>query len=252
MRKRSTLAVGSLLAVAAAGVISSRALGQPTDLRGRLEPSIVRVEIEGLEAVRDLRFAGPIVQTIPSVTNPAPVRGAGGLLSTSDGAVLTGSLPMPPAVLAWFEASADGRPSTKNVSLVAVDSYAHEVWRWRFSDCTPTQMAYDPESRTWSMRLSAARMRHEIGAVAVAPLANDPLETSPAVEQGTPLAPRVTVVTGLVRVSLRAGETIDVTSMEPSAAGGQVVVTSRGGAKRTIAWTDVAKVEPVREVSSAR
>ncbi len=166
-RSRWMLGLGLAAAAVAPGLIVSDASGQPAEDRARVEPHIVRVEIETLEALRGVRFVGSIVQSLqPADAGEKPVASAKSAAPwwtnwNKDTLAISGSLPAPAPLSAWLEASFDGRSTTKNLSVVAVDAFARELWRWRYTDCAPVQMAYDLDTSTWTLRLSFARMRYQ-------------------------------------------------------------------------------------------
>lgn len=245
MHMRSRWALGLALAAAAVApaLLATDASGQPGEARARAEPSIVRVEIETLEAIRGVRFVGPIVQAIqPARAGEKPAASAAGpaLSSTNwngDTLAIAGSLPAPEALSAWLEASFDGRPTTKSVSVVALDSFARELWRWRFTDCTPTQMAYDVDASTWTLRLSFARMRFQ----------------SASAEPDVPVTPRsderVTVAgAAFLKVTLAKGTALEATRLEASEVEGQVTVVQRKSGRVSIPWTDIKSVELATDV----
>lgn len=246
MRARSRWMLA--FALAAVGVPSailvSDASGQPVDPRARMEPNIVRVEIDTLEAIRGIRFVGPIVQTVQPAgageKSPAPSGGSTPYWTNwnNDTLAISGSLPAPAALSAWLEASLDGRPTARNVSVVAVDTYARELWRWRFTDCAPAQMAYDVDASTWTLRLTFARMRHQAAA---------------AVETDVPLPTRSEerVAAGgvaFLKVSLAQGAALEALRLEATNTDGQVVVIQRRGGRVAVPWAEIKAVELAPDV----
>jgi len=244
MHTRSRWVLGLALAATAIApwLLVSDASGQPVDPRA-LEPNVVRVEIESLEAIRGVRFVGPIVQTVqPAGAGEKVQSSASGAASywtnwNKDTLAISGSLPAPAALSAWLEASFEGRLATKNVSVITLDTYARELWRWRFTDCVPAQMAYDVDTSTWTLRLSFARMRYQ----------------SAAVEPDVPLPQRsderVAVSgTAFLKLTLAKGTAIEATRIEGSDVDGQVVVTQRKSGRVTLPWSDIKSVELATEL----
>ena len=151
---------------------------------------------------------------------------------------------------AWFDARAEGQPTPRNVALIATGSDAKELWRWRFSDCSPTQLAYDPESRAWSLSLRFARLKYESSAATIAAAG-----VVPAAREGASLsapATKLIVSEGILRVAVRNGPPVSALLIAPGPSAGHVVVTPRVGAPITMAWADIERVEPGRELTSER
>lgn len=254
MFTRSRWLFGFALAAAAVApwLVVSDVSGQPVDGRLRTEPSVVRVDIETLEAIRGVRFVGPIVQSVQPVGSgpkPAASPAGAGPYSTNwngDAFALSGSLPVPEPLSAWLEASLDGRLATKNVSVISVDTFAHELWRWRFMECAPAQMAYDVDASTWTLRLSFARMRYQS---ASAPQAStDPAAAAPPRADEPVGAP----TESFLRLTLRKGSALEAGRLEPSDVVGQVAVTPRRGGRIVIPWADIKSVEPATDAPSPR
>lgn len=219
-------------------LVTSDASGQPVGGLARSEPGIVRVEVEGLEAIRGVRFVGPIVQAV----RPADARekasapaGSGAPYWTNwnnDSLSIAGTLPAPAGLSAWLDSSLDGRLATKTVSVVALDTFARELWRWRFVDCAPLQMAYDVDAGTWTMRLAFARMRYQIASV-------EPETTALPRPDDRPASASL----AFVRVTLAKGAMLEASRLEANEADGQLAVTTRTGGRIVIPWADVKSVE---------
>lgn len=254
MRIWSRWVLGLTLATAAIApsLVPSNASGQPADDPVRAEPSIVRVEIESLEALRGVRFIGPIRQSV-QVAGPGAKPAASPASVTpywtnwnGDTLAITGSLPTQQPLSAWLDASFDGRITTKNVSVVAVDTFGRELWRWRFIDCAPVQMAYDADLGTWTLRMSFARMRYQSAPATQVPESVDVSRPSRPDERGTVAGP------AFLRLSLRKGTALEASRLEPSDIDGQVAVTPRGGGRIAIPWSDIKSVEPATDAPPAR
>lgn len=246
MRTRSRWMLALALAAVAvpSAILVSEASGEPVDTRARVEPTIVRVEIDNLDSIRGLRFVGPIVQSVqPAGAGEKSAAASGGSTPywtnwNNDTVAISGSLPAPAALSGWLEASFDGRPTARNVSVVAVDTYARELWRWRFTDCAPVQMAYDVDASTWTLRLTFARMRYQGAAV---------------VETDVPAAPRsderVTLVGAtFLKVTLASGSALEALRLEATDTDGQVAVVQRKGGRVTLPWAEIKAVEVGTEV----
>lgn len=254
MRICSRWVLGLTLATAAIvpGFVASDASGQPADVRARAEPSIVRVEIESLEAIRGVRFVGPIMQSVPLAGAGAkPAASPGGLTGywtnwNGDTLSISGSLPTQQPLSAWLDASFDGRVTTKNVSVVAVDTFARELWRWRFTDCAPVRMAYDVDSGTWTLRMSFAQMRYESAPATLAP--GDAAVSLPSRSD----ARGAVAASSFLRLTLTKGTALDASRLEPSEVDGQVAVTTRGGGRIAIPWANIRSVEPATGAAPAR
>jgi hypothetical protein len=254
MRIGSRCVLGLTLATVAlaAGLVASDASGQPADVRTRAEPSMVRVEIESLEAVRGVRFVGPIVQSVQPVgsgTKPAATVGGVNPYWTNwngDTLAISGNLPTQEPLAAWLDASFDGRVTTKDVSVVAVDAFARELWRWRFTDCAPVQLAYDVEAGTWTLRMSFARMRYQSAPVVPDPVVADVARPSRSDERAAVAGP------AFLRLTLTKGTALEASRFEPSDVEGEVAVTPRGGGRIAIPWAEIKRVEPVTDTPVAR
>lgn len=254
MRIWSRWALGLTLATAAIvpGLVASDASGQPVDVRARAEPSIVRVEIEGLEALRGVRFVGPIVQSVQVAGNGTkPAASPGGVAPywtnwNGDTLAISGALPTQQPLSAWLEASFDGRVTTKSLSVIAVDTFARELWRWRFTDCAPVQMAYDVDAGTWTLRMTFARMRYQSGPTTLAPADADVVRPVRSDERVAVVGP------AFLRLTLTKGTALEASRVDPSDIEGQVAVTPRGGGRIAVPWGDIKSIEPVTDAPPAR
>lgn len=249
---RWLLGLSLVAAAIAPSLFVSSASGQPADDTARAQPSMVRVEIEGLEAIQGVRFVGPIKQSVQLVgagAKPAPSPGPGAAYWTNwngDTLAISGSLPTPQPLSAWLDASFDGRVMTKNLSVVTVDTFARELWRWRFTDCAPVQMTYDVDLGTWTLRMSFARMRYQSATTMPSPEPTDVSRPSRPIERGAVAAP------AFLRLTLTKGTAFEASRLEPGDVDGQLAVTPRGGGRISIPWTDIKSVEPATDVPPTR
>jgi len=254
MRIWSRWVLGLTLATAAIvpGLVASDAAGEPFDVRARAEPSIVRVEIESLEAIRGVRFVGPITQSVQVAgvgTRPAASPGGGTPYWTNwngDTLAISGALPTQQPLSAWLDASFDGRVTTKHVSVIAVDTFARELWRWRFTDCAPVQMAYDVDLGTWTLRMSFTGMRYQSAPGTLAPSNADVSRPSRSDERAVVVGP------AFLRLTLTKGTALEASRLDRSDIDGQVAVTPRGGGRIAVLWADIKSIEPATDAPSAR